>query len=290
LHTIQSAMPDPGLRQFVRCFAQREISVQTSWLVQTSLASLEHTLAFYVGDQPVMDYVSGKRAFIPRIHLVGTQTRSPGCAYFTGYALAFGIFLKPFASWQLFRIPPAHFADQDFEAQEVFGPWIKDLWLRLAECETFGDRIRVANETLLPFAENASPATRTMATAQNLLRPEGGTRIQQVAHESCMSIRNYERKFVGEMGISPKLFGRLGRFQVALDIKRASGSSWLNVAHELGYFDQMHMVKDFRAFGGDAPSRLIQMCGDFQPWSIGVPRSLNHVTTVEIPNHSSMVR
>src|ERR1700751_5462087 len=72
LHTIQSAIPDPGLRQFVRCFAQREMSVQTSWLVQTSLASLEHTLAFYVGDQPVMEYVSGKRAFIPRIHLVGT--------------------------------------------------------------------------------------------------------------------------------------------------------------------------------------------------------------------------
>jgi AraC-like DNA-binding protein len=284
LHTIRSAMPDPRLRQFVRCFAQREMTLQTSSLVQTSLASLENILAFDLGDRPVMEYSSGRISVIPRLQLVGTQTRSIGCAHFRGHILAFGIFLKPFASWQLFRIPPAQFADREFEAQEVFGPWIRDLWLKLAECETFDDRIRVANETLLPFAENAIPPTRTMAAAQNLLRPDAGTRIQQLAHESCMSIRNYERRFVEDMGISPKLFARLGRFQMALDIKRESGSSWLNVAHELGCFDQMHMVKDFRAFGGDAPSRLVQMCGDFQPWSIGQPMSVNQVKTNEVPN------
>src|SRR5206468_786626 len=84
----------------------------------------------------------------------------------------------------------------------------------------------------LPFGENASPPTRTMAAARNLLRPHADTRIQQLAHESCMSIRNYERRFVEDMGISPRLFARLGRFQMALDIKRASGSTWLEVAHE----------------------------------------------------------
>jgi AraC-like DNA-binding protein len=114
---------------------------------------------------------------------------------------------------------------------------------------------------------------------KTLFDPRAGTRIQQLAHGSYMSIRNYERRFVEDMGISPKLFARLGRFQMALDIKRASGSSWLDVAHELGYFDQMHLVKDFRAFGGDAPSRLVQMCGDFQPWSIGQPMSVNQIKT-----------
>jgi AraC-like DNA-binding protein len=290
MHTIQSARPEPRLRPFVRCFAQREMCVQTSSLVQASLAQLEHTLSFNLADPPVMHYLSGKRAFIPRIHLVGAQTRSPGCASFTGSVLAFGIFLQPFASWQLFRIPPAQFVDQEFAAENVFGSWINDLWLQLAECKTFYDRIRVATETLRPFAERASLPTRTMAAAQNLLQTDLGTRIQQLAEESCMSLRTYERKFVAEMGLSPKLFARLGRFQRALDRKRVSGSSWLAVAHELGYFDQMHMVKEFRAFGGEAPSRLLQECGDFQPWSIGAPLSLNPVTTREISNGSSTVR
>jgi transcriptional regulator GlxA family with amidase domain len=86
-----------------------------------------------------------------------------------------------------------------------------------------------------------------------------------------MSIRNYERRFVAEMGISPKLFARVARFQRALDRKRITGETWLEVAQEIGYSDQMHMVRDFRAFGGEPPSRLIQTSGDFQPWSIDCP-------------------
>jgi AraC-like DNA-binding protein len=278
MHTIRSAMPDPRLKPFVRCFAQREISVQTSSFVETALASLEPIVSFCLSGQTTTHHWSGTSAIDPHIPFLGTQTRSPGCFSFTGSVLAFGIFLKPFASWQLFRIPPAQFADQKFEAREVFGPWIIELWLKLAECETFCDRIRLATETLLPFAEQATPPTRTMAAAENLLQADSGLRIEQLARESCMTVRTFERKFVGEMGLSPKLFARLRRFQMALDRKRASGTRWLDVAHDLGYFDQMHMVKEFRAFGGEAPSRLLQSCGDYQPWSIGAPLSLNNVT------------
>ena len=290
MHTIQTAMPDSRLISFVRCFAQREISEPASSVAQTCLAQLEHTLAFYLQGRATMHYWSGNTAVLPRIHLVGATSRSPGCAYCTGSVSAFGIFLKPFASWQLFRIPPAEFAEQHFQAQEVFGPWITQLWLKLAECETFCDRIRLATETLLPFTEHASPPTRTMAAAQSLFQTDFGGAVQELASEACMSVRTYERKFVGDMGVSPKLFARLRRFQMALDRKRASGSKWLDIAHDLGYFDQMHMVKDFRAFGADAPSRLVENCGDHQPWSIGVPLSLNHVRTREFPNRSSMVR
>ena len=291
MHTIRSAVPDPRLRPFVRCFAQREISAQRSSLIEAALASLEHILAFKLSGQSTLDNGSRTGAVIPRISFSGTSTRFPGYLSFTGSVLAFGIFLKPFACWQLFRIP-AEFTDQQFEAGEVFGPWIRDLWLKLAESENFCDRVRIATETLLPFAGQATPFTRTMAAAQNFFRADFdfSMRIQQLAHDSCMTVRTYERKFVGEMGLSPKLFARLRRFQMALDRKRASETRWIDVAHNLGYFDQMHMVKDFRAFGGDAPVRLLQTCGDYQPWSIGSPLSLNHVTIREVPNRSSMLR
>src|SRR3974390_1177089 len=137
MHTIRSAMPDPRLKPFVRCFAQREISVPASPLAETGLASLEHIVSFSLGGQTTTHHWSGRSAIDPHIHFFGTQTRSPGCFSFTGSVLAFGIFLKPFASWQLFRIPPTQFADQKFEGREVFGPWITELWLKLAEAENF---------------------------------------------------------------------------------------------------------------------------------------------------------
>jgi hypothetical protein len=187
MHTIRSAMPDLRLKPFVRCFAQREISVQTSSFVETALASLEPIVSFCLSGQTTTHHWSGTSAIDPHIPFLGTQTRSPGCFSFTGSVLAFGIFLKPFASWQLFRIPPAQFADQKFEAREVFGPWIIELWLKLAECETFCDRIRLATETLLPFAEQATPPTRTMAAAEKLLQADSGMRIERLARESCMT-------------------------------------------------------------------------------------------------------
>jgi len=196
MHTIRSAVPDARLKPFIRCFAQREISVQTSSLVETTMASLEHILSFSLSGQTMTHHWSGTSAIDPHIHFLGTQTRSLGCFSFTGSVLAFGIFLKPFASWQLFRIPPAEFADQTFEGHEVFGPWITDLWHKLGECETFCDRIRLATETLLPFAEHATAQTRAMAAAENLLQTDSGMRIEQLARESCMTVRTFERKFI----------------------------------------------------------------------------------------------
>ncbi|SRR5579884_434469 len=288
MHTIQTATPDPRLAPFVLCFAQREISADASPLVQTGLAQLEHILAFYLQGRATMHSCSGTIAVLPRIHFVGAHTRSPGWAYFTGAVSAFGIFLKPFASWQLFRIPPAEFAGQDFQAQDVFGPWINKLWLRLAERKSFRERIQAATEALLPFAEYARSLTTIMRAAQKVSESHFGARIQQLARDSCMSVRTYERKFVGEMGISPKVFARVRRFQIALHQKRVLGRRWVDVAQDLGYFDQMHMVKEFRIFGGEPPTTLVENCGDHQPWSIGVPLSLNDVTGREVSNRSSM--
>lgn len=286
MHSPRTAVPDPRLAPFVRCYAQREMLLGDTVFIQQSIASLEHILAFDFGDRPVMDYLDGRRAFIPRVHLVGTQVCSTCSASFTGHVLGFGIFLKPMAVWQLFGIPPARLANCDFEARDVLGAWIQELWLKLIECRSFAGQIRVADETLLPFAQCAMPLTPAMATVRQLSYVDVESRISRVARDACMSIRSYQRRFVNEVGISPKLFARVGRFQKALDHKRTTADTWLDVAQELGYFDQMHMLKDFRAFGGDVPTRVIHSCGDFQPWSLGA--GLNGISTTKL--HSALSR
>jgi AraC-like DNA-binding protein len=56
-----------------------------------------------------------------------------------------------------------------------------------------------------------------------------------------------------------KLFARIVRFEAALDRKaRASTTSWAHIAHELGYFDQMHMIHDFAEFTGGTPTQMLR--------------------------------
>jgi transcriptional regulator GlxA family with amidase domain len=111
-----------------------------------------------------------------------------------------------------------------------------------------------------------------METAHHAYRRDGAVRVQDLAAGSCLSLRQYERRFVTEIGFTPKLFARITRFQKALDTKRtAPQRSWMSVAHELDYFDQMHMIRDFRCLSGNAPSDLFQQIGDYQPWSLASP-------------------
>ena len=122
MHTIRSAMPDPRLKAFIRCFAQREISVQASSVVETALASLEHIVSFCFSGQTATHHWSGRSAINPRINFLGLQTSSPGCFSFTGSVSAFGIFLKPFASWHVFCSASIR---RLFQGEDKETPWTR---------------------------------------------------------------------------------------------------------------------------------------------------------------------
>jgi Bacterial regulatory helix-turn-helix proteins, AraC family len=70
-------------------------------------------------------------------------------------------------------------------------------------------------------------------------------------------------------------FARTTRFQRALDAKRFFPCrTWLSIAHEFGYFDQMHMVRDFQLLCGVTPNNFLDLSGDIQPWSLPAHKTL----------------
>ncbi len=103
----------------------------------------------------------------------------------------------------------------------------------LAESKSFSDRVRVAESYLLPFAAQVLDPTPIMQSAEHLFHGRGAIRIDALARDSTLSMRQYERRFSEEIGIGPKLFARITRFQIALDAKRvAPARSWLSIAHD----------------------------------------------------------
>src|SRR5206468_10193034 len=96
-------------------------------------ASLGGVLTFSFGDSVRVDYRNGKSKYAPPITVIGSQMARSSCAHYCGSHFDFGIFLKPVALWQLFRIPPAVLADGDGDSRDVIGNRIHTLWLQLAE-------------------------------------------------------------------------------------------------------------------------------------------------------------
>jgi AraC-like DNA-binding protein len=71
-----------------------------------------------------------------------------------------------------------------------------------------------------------------------------------------ISPRHLERRFKRSVGLTPKLFCRIQRFQrVFREIER--GGNWVEAALACGYYDQAHLIRDMRAFSGEAPSVLL---------------------------------
>ena len=59
--------------------------------------------------------------------------------------------------------------------------------------------------------------------------------------------------------MSPKMYARIVRFSNAYRLHEATpGLSWTKIAYEAGYFDQMHLIRDFRVFAGVNPSVIEQ--------------------------------
>ena len=82
-------------------------------------------------------------------------------------------------------------------------------------------------------------------------------RVAELSERAGVSTRHLRRAFDDVVGIGPKEYLRIVRFQRALRRMKTRTSSLGRVAHEYGYYDQAHMIADFRALTGCTPTKLI---------------------------------
>jgi AraC-like DNA-binding protein len=270
VRTIQTAKPRPELSKFVQAYAQREMECGGALFSQPNSSALEQGIGFCFDGQTNFNYPDGRRRLAPKAFIFGPLTPPCGGQGFSGHVRSFAVFLKPLSLWPLFRIPSNVLVNKDIhDAEDLLGPEILDLWSKLAECRTFEERIFAAEHYLMAAASRARERTLIARTAHHMLDRNGAIRIGEIADQARLSMRQYERRFLEEVGLTPKTFARTRRFQRALDAKRFFPQrTWLSIAHEFGYFDQMHMVRDFQILGGDTPSNLLDQIGDIQPWSL----------------------
>jgi len=117
-------------------------------------------------------------------------------------------------------------------------------------------RLAVAQRFLLARLDARAPDERVAAASERILRARGCVAIERVADELALCRRQLARLFARELGLAPKAFARIVRFQDALRRARA-GASWARVVPAAGYHDQAHLSKECVALSGCTPGELI---------------------------------
>lgn len=144
---------------------------------------------------------------------------------------------------------------------------LEDLWGDAATgrlCERLaGARDAVESAAVLERAIAERLAVAEPPRAHSQLALEAADRlacasVNAVAVELGVSERQLRRVFREALGVSPKTFARLARFRRALRAANEDGpTSWANIATAAGYYDQAHLIAEFRAITGVTPHALL---------------------------------
>jgi AraC-like DNA-binding protein len=96
-----------------------------------------------------------------------------------------------------------------------------------------------------------------VGSADAIIRHWGMIPIGKLAAGAGVGARQLERRFLDEVGVTPKLLARISRFQRVFRAIERRPIGWTRVAAECGYYDSSHLVRDCREFAGEPPSRAL---------------------------------
>ena len=268
---LRTACPDPILREFVRVYAQREVGPSESRaeaLVETIPARLEQILEFQFGEPFHVFHWEGHSEFTPKVAVIGAQVQGCSRIELRSGIQSFGVFFRPAGLSRLIGLPVRELAHRNYDGALV-SKLLPGLWSELADCLTFPQRVRVIEKSLLSLVASALPKDPAIDVAERVFSLRGQVRISKLAAQTGLGLRQFERRFSHTIGMPPKFYARVARFQSALDAKIARPNrSWLEIAHDLDYHDQMHMIRDFRLLGGGTPNHILARIGDIRPVAI----------------------
>lgn len=256
--------PAPPLRRFLECF----------WFLSAEAADA----AAVAPPEPVLpdgctELIVHLGEPFRRVDDAGASETQPG-AFFVGQmtrplviqpsrrASAMGLRFRPGGARVFLGAPMDEFANRVVALECLWGAAARNFEDALHGARTDSSRIAVAETFLLARLVDARRDGAADHAVRAILARRGRGRIVPLAERAGLGPRQLERRFRAAVGLTPKLFSRIVRFQHLVRIApRADG--WASAAADCGYFDQAHLVRDVRDFAGVSPSNLLRRPGDF---------------------------
>jgi AraC-like DNA-binding protein len=179
-------------------------------------------------------------------------------------AAVLGVHFKPGGAFPFLPVPADETLGTHIGLDALWGSRSQSLKEEVLNTPSAAGKFAVLERWLLSVARR--PLERHPAVGFALSRFRGGTPVGgvgKVADRVGLSRRRFIEAFRTEVGLTPKLFCRIQRFQdVLTHIDGHRRVAWAAVAQACGYFDQAHFIRDFRAFSGLNPTEFLTVRGE----------------------------
>lgn len=194
------------------------------------------------------------------VAVAGPRTRAL-FKHATGVSRAVLLQLKPGWSATLLGVAASALTDRIVPLEDLWGRAGDELFFELLAARTRQDVVdRVAHAIARRPHHGSEPASARLARRAVRLLEGGETRVERVAAQIGVTARHLRRAFVENVGVGPKEFARAVRLQRAVRLA-ASSKDWARIAPEAGYYDQAHLIAEFRDLVGLTPGAFVKRAG-----------------------------
>ena len=249
--------PAPPLSRFVDIFwlyENRETEQKTEHILPTGTLELainlrQNELRFYDVERPE------NRSRFSGAVVSGAHGRS-----FTPDSeeeiFIIGVHFKPGGAFPFLGLPAGELTDTHVDLETLWGPSAHRLRERLSEATTSTDRFRLLQEALLGrLCARVEKHYAVSAALEMFGKNQPGPAVREIAKYLGLSQRRFIQVFKAEVGMTPKLFSRIQRFQqTRTRIQQDPSPNWADLALDLGYCDQSHLIREFVEFSGLSPT------------------------------------
>ena len=250
----QEFKPDWPLNLFVECFWTLEAEHAAGSSPERVLPDGCAEIILNFGDR-FQQHKTGNIELQPRFFLVG-QITGPLSISPTGIVKLIGIRFHPGGTRPFLKLPMHQITNRYVnlaDIPEYFPPgWINPL----EDAPSLSAAIRKLESVLLSKIQRTNADLSSLALARRIIHERGLASVNAIANDAGISARQLERKFLRDVGVGPKVLGRILRFQQVFRAISQENPSWARVALECGYYDQAHLIRDFREFSATTPSVL----------------------------------
>lgn len=253
--------PSPALSPFVECF----------WGVRGNLGVFDYEVESVLptGTVEVMVNFGARQRIVAygersasdvfdRAWISGMQDQ-PLVHRAEGFSDHISVRFRPGGAHAFLPLPLDALTNQVVSLEDVVGPRVGALRDRLAAEPTDAGRCRILEDWLLACRREVHPWFYTVRRAVDLLR--GGARglgVSEVCDRLGLSNRHLIRHFRATVGLTPKTYARVERFQALIqDTRGDPDPSWSRLAARHGYADQSHLIREFHRFAHLTPGDFL---------------------------------
>lgn len=225
----------------------------------------ECALTFPIGC-PQIIFHKGEPLFIPELSVTQSQFTVSGQVNFPAHVVSGGDTMMVVAVFFPHTIgifidtPPSAFYNMEISGQELGDRALNELAARVQDMESAEECVELIDRWLMSRLNRVdkSPYTNRIDDAVRSLMADPSLPVERLASRCCVSSKQFGRIFNNHVGMMPKEYARIVRFQKSLWMMQNRCDDYAAIACACSYSDQSHFIREFRQFSGMTPKQLAE--------------------------------